>query len=119
MFPNRHNIYLHDTPQRHLFAREQRTFSHGCVRLNDPHDFAYELLALQTDNPEAYFQSILRTNEETQIDLVKDVPVHLVYRTAYVSPKGDLQFRQDIYDRDAKVWQALRAQGVALGRAES
>jgi murein L,D-transpeptidase YcbB/YkuD len=119
MFPNRHNIYLHDTPQRHLFALEQRTFSHGCVRLNDPHDFAYALLALQTNNPQAYFQSILRTNEETQIDLVKDVPVHLVYRTAYVSPKGDMQFRQDIYDRDAKVWQALRAQGVVLTRADS
>ncbi|MGB0440849.1 MAG: L,D-transpeptidase family protein, partial [Paracoccaceae bacterium] len=119
MFPNRHNIYLHDTPQRHLFAREVRTFSHGCVRLNDPHDFAYAMLAKQTSNPQGYFQSLLRAGKEVQVDLEQKVPVHLVYRTAYVAPTGDMQFRRDIYGRDAKIWTALQSEGVALLRAGS
>ncbi len=64
MFPNRHNIYLHDTPAKNLFGREVRAFSHGCIRLADPFDFAYALLAAQSDAPKALFQEALDTGEE-------------------------------------------------------
>ena len=114
MFPNRHNIYLHDTPQKQLFGREARAFSHGCIRLNDPFDFAYELLAVQTRNPESFFQERLATGRETVVPLEKYVPVHLVYRTAVTQPKGKINFRRDLYGRDAKIWKALSNAGVSL-----
>ena len=113
MFPNKHNIYLHDTPQKHLFARDVRAYSHGCVRLADPHDFAYALLAAQEDDPRGYFQRILRSGAETRVDLVEDVPVHLVYRTAFTDVRGRVHYREDVYGRDARVLQALYAAGVA------
>ena len=57
MFPNKYNIYLHDTPSKNLFGREVRAFSHGCIRLADPFDFAYALLAKQTSDPKGLFKS--------------------------------------------------------------
>jgi L,D-transpeptidase YcbB len=115
MFPNRYNIYLHDTPAQNLFAREVRAFSHGCIRLDDPHDFAYALLAKQTSDPVDYFQSRLRTGTETRVDLETPVPVHLDYRTAFTNVDGSLQYRRDIYGRDAVIWDALVREGVAAG----
>ncbi|MEO1788373.1 MAG: L,D-transpeptidase family protein [Pseudomonadota bacterium] len=114
MFPNAHAIYLHDTPERHLFSRESRTFSSGCVRLFDPHDFAYVLLERQMSNPEPYFQRILNSGEQTILPLDEPVPVHLVYATAFTQPKGRCQFRRDVYGRDAAVWRELEAAGVSL-----
>ena len=114
MFPNRHNIYLHDTPSKHLFAREKRAFSHGCIRLQQPFEFAYALLARQTDDPRGLFHSILNTGRETKVDLERNVPVHLIYRTVVTSAKGRMGFRNDVYGRDAKIWNALRTEGVAL-----
>lgn len=119
MFPNRHNIYLHDTPAKSLFSREVRTFSHGCIRLNDPHDFAYALLAVQTSDPVGEFQSILRSGRETRVNLDTPVPVHLIYRTAFTSAKGHTQFRRDVYGRDAALWDALSAAGVELAGIRS
>lgn len=114
MFPNRYNIYLHDTPEKHLFARSNRAFSHGCIRLNDPFDFAYALLARQESDPKAFFQSVLATGRETRVDLRQPIPVHLIYRTAFTQAKGRIQFRRDVYGRDAEIFDALRAAGVAL-----
>ncbi|MBE0414409.1 MAG: L,D-transpeptidase family protein [Yoonia sp.] len=114
MFPNKYNIYLHDTPTKNLFQRETRAFSHGCIRLNDPFDFAYELLSRQVSDPEAFFQAHLRTGRERRVDLQQPVPVHLVYRTAYTKPDGRTQFRRDIYGRDARIWRALAREGVAV-----
>ena len=114
MFPNPYNIYLHDTPAKNLFAREVRAYSHGCVRLADPFDFAYALLAKQTSDPKGYFQSVLATGRETRVDLKNPVPVHIIYRTAFTSNKGHTQFRRDIYGRDAQIWRALSQAGVAL-----
>jgi len=114
MFPNQWNIYLHDTPQKALFAREVRAFSHGCVRLNDPFDFAYILLARQSDDPQGTFKQALNTGSETVLSLVDPVPVHLVYFTAWPSAKGRMSYRRDIYGRDALLFQALSKAGVEL-----
>ena len=114
MFPNRYNIYLHDTPAKALFSRETRAFSHGCIRLHQPFEFAYALLARQESDPEAFFQSKLKTGQETVVQLEQHVPVHLIYRTAFTQAKGRTNYRRDVYGRDAKIWRALSNAGVAL-----
>lgn len=114
MFPNRHNIYLHDTPAKSLFSRESRAFSHGCIRLQQPFDFAYTLLSVQQSNPKQFFHSILDTGRETQVDLKQPIPVHIIYRTAFTNAKGPVQYRRDVYGRDAKIWNALANEGVVL-----
>ena len=114
MFPNQHNIYLHDTPSKSLFGREVRTFSHGCIRLQKPFEFAYALLAVQSSDPRGEFHGHLNTGRETQVDLKEHVPVHIVYRTAVMPAKGRANYRRDMYGRDAKVWNALAGAGVAL-----
>jgi len=114
MFPNKYNIYLHDTPSKNLFARNVRAFSHGCVRLQQPFDFAYALLAKQEANPQAFFQATLKTGRETRVDLKNPVPVHLIYRTAISKPKGGMEYRRDVYGRDAKIFNALAKAGVVL-----
>jgi murein L,D-transpeptidase YcbB/YkuD len=114
MFPNPYNIYLHDTPAKNLFGREVRAYSHGCIRLADPFDFAYTLLAKQTPDPQGFFKSQLDTGKEIQVDLKEPVPVHIIYRTAFSDAKGAIQYRRDIYGRDAKIWDALQSAGVAL-----
>ena len=114
MFPNKHNIYLHDTPAKNLFSKEVRAFSHGCIRLNDPSDFAYTLLGKQESDPVGFFQARLKTGSETVVPLKEHVPVHIIYRTAFTQPKGHMQYRRDVYGRDAKIWKALANAGVAL-----
>lgn len=118
IFPNKHNIYLHDTPSKSLFDREVRAFSHGCIRLGDPFGFAYALLAAQSDNPKGDFHRVLKTGRETRVNLEQPIPVHIVYRTAVAPAKGKVNYRRDVYGRDAKVWAGLKNAGVALGAAE-
>jgi murein L,D-transpeptidase YcbB/YkuD len=113
MFPNRHAIYLHDTPDKHLFDREVRTYSSGCIRLNDPFDFAYALLARQTETPRQTFHAVLDSGRQERMFLDEPVPVHLDYRTAFTDAKGRVQYRRDIYGRDALIHAALLRAGVA------
>lgn len=112
MFPNPYAIYLHDTPDQHLFSTTVRTHSSGCVRLDDPRDFAYELLSRQSDTPQALYHSVLNTGQQTRLYLDDPVPVHLVYRTAFTNVRGELNFRNDMYGRDAKIYRALVAAGA-------
>ncbi|MEM9344488.1 MAG: L,D-transpeptidase family protein [Pseudomonadota bacterium] len=114
MFPNPYAIYLHDTPDRHLFEREVRDYSSGCIRLYRPHDFAYVLLQRQMADPQPYFQNILSSGQQTKVMLDEPFPVHIDYRTAFSVPKERMQYRRDIYGRDERIWTALSAAGVTL-----
>ncbi len=114
MFPNKYNIYLHDTPSKSLFNREVRAFSHGCIRLQQPFDFAYALLAKQSSDPKGTFHAALDSKQETVIPLKQKVPVHLIYRTAVTKVGGGVEFRRDIYGRDAKIFSALQKAGVVI-----
>ncbi len=114
MFPNPYNIYLHDTPSKSLFAKEVRSFSHGCIRLADPMDFAYTLLARQSSNPRSLFQSYLVKGTEAELPLQQSIPVHLVYFTAWPNARGGMDYFRDIYGRDAAVFAALSEAGVQL-----
>ncbi len=114
MFPNKYNIYLHDTPSKNLFEREVRAYSHGCIRLAQPFEFAYELLSAQEDDPKKFFHKTLDTGRENRVDLEQPVPVHIIYRTAFTQAKGPVNFRRDIYGRDGRIWSALQQAGVSL-----
>lgn len=113
MFPNPQNIYLHDTPQKALFAKESRAFSHGCIRLAQPHEMAHVLLERQSGDPVALFDAALANapNEEI-INLAQSVPVHLVYFTSFVDEEGHIQYRRDVYSRDKVVFDALIEKGL-------
>lgn len=115
MFPNKYNIYLHDTPAKALFAHDKRAYSHGCIRLADPFEFAHVLFATQSDAVEEEFNATLKTKQETTVKLDKTVPIHLVYFTAYPEAKGRMGYRRDVYGRDARLWDALVQAGVELG----
>lgn len=114
IFPNPWNIYLHDTPSKHLFGESSRAYSHGCIRIGDPFDLAYALLSQQTDNPQRMFQRALDSGNEQWLALKPNLPVHLVYFTAMAEPSGEIRFYRDIYGRDARVWDALEKAGLEL-----
>ena len=113
MIPNVWNIYLHDTPSRDLFARDVRTFSHGCVRVGRPLDLAYHLLAAQDPDARATFDGILAAGRERRIDLEEPIGVHIVYRSVWAASDGRVHWRGDPYGRDAAVSRALAEAGVA------
>ncbi|QUS35422.1 L,D-transpeptidase family protein [Falsirhodobacter algicola] len=114
MFPNPWNIYLHDTPARHLFGQSDRAFSHGCVRVSDPSTLAEVLIGPQSDDPAARIKAAVDSGKETVITLRDPPQVHLVYFTAYPAEDGHIRYRPDIYGRDAAIWDAMARAGVAL-----
>lgn len=114
MFPNENNIYLHDTPAKNLFDNEVRAYSHGCIRVGDPMDMAYVLLSAQSDDPQGTFKTALDSGRETNISLQSQVPVHLVYFTAYPYTFGEVSYRADVYGRDAKLFDALLEAGLEM-----
>ena len=107
MFPNQFNVYMHDTPMRSLFQRETRNFSHGCIRVHRAQDFARFLLSQKFDNPNLILQSVLVSGSEQTIGLAEPLPVHITYRTAFVTDGGRINYRNDIYGRDALLYAAL------------
>ncbi len=118
MFPNRFNIYLHDTPSKSLFNKDIRAFSHGCVRVQKPFEFAYQLLGKQSSNPEGMFKKYLNTGVEQYVNLKQPLPVYITYSTAFFDPQGRVNYRSDIYGRDALVYKALIKAGVAMQAAQ-
>ncbi len=107
MFPNRFNVYLHDTPSRELFNKTSRTFSSGCIRIQKPEELALYLLKDDPRWTPEKFQKTLDTMKEQSIRLPSPVPVHLLYWTVFVDDYGVVQFRNDIYGRDAQLAKAL------------
>jgi murein L,D-transpeptidase YcbB/YkuD len=112
MFPNPHNVYLHDTPARTLFALADRAFSHGCVRLEQPADLAAVLLGAQGWTPERIAATV-EGGQQTVVSLTTPIPVTISYATAFRTPDGVLHYRRDVYGRDSKLLAALaqRSQG--------
>ena len=109
MFPNRHNVYLHDTPQRELFARTRRDFSSGCIRVENPLELARYLLSADPSWTPERIQRVVNGGVEQTVLLPEPVPVHLLYLTAFVEEDGRVHFRSDLYGRDVTVLGALEA----------
>ncbi len=109
MFPNPFNVYLHDTPSRGLFDQEVRDFSSGCIRIEKPLELALKILAGEGTAPwsEARVRGILETQQEFKVRLRHPVPIYILYFTAWVDPDGTVQFRRDLYGRDARLSRVL------------
>ena len=114
MFPNPHNVYLHDSPARNLFERNVRAFSHGCIRLSRPLDLAEQVLrvgGVQGWTKER-INDVVASTKNTVVNLREPLPVHITYLTAWADD-GVANFRQDIYGHDAKLLAALEGKSIA------
>jgi len=103
LFPNNYNIYFHDTPNRNLFAQSSRSFSHGCIRVNQPAKLAQYLLRSDSSWTTQKIDSAMHLKKEKWVPLKKAIPVFIVYFTAWVDQDGQLNFRKDIYKHDEKM----------------
>ncbi len=108
MFPNKHNVYIHDTNARSLFAYDDRARSHGCIRIEHPEKFAEILLENDPNWTSEKIQESMGKTEEQVVKLDRNIPVVLVYLTFWADSNGEGHFRDDIYDRDAEVLAALK-----------
>jgi murein L,D-transpeptidase YcbB/YkuD len=97
LFPNDHNIYLHDTPADHLFEESRRTFSHGCIRVADPHALARYLFAEAAEAAPSELPGFLTDTERARVDMTERIPVHVYYLTAWATREGTVHFHPDIY----------------------
>ena len=111
MFPNKHDVYMHDTPERHLFGQSFRALSHGCMRVGDPRRFAEIILGedkgWSPDKVRGMFGSY-----SSEVKLDKHIPVHVTYITARVDDDGKLQTFGDFYGLDGRVASALLGKNV-------
>ena len=109
LFPNRFDVYLHDTSEPEKFAEYERAFSSGCVRVSDPAGLANWLLADKEGWSDEKRQSILDSRRQTRLNMANPVPVWITYRTAWMDESGTPVFRPDIYGRDPDLAAAIRA----------
>jgi short subunit dehydrogenase-like uncharacterized protein len=107
VFPNQFDVYLHDTPSGRLFARSERDFSHGCIRLEKPAELATYLLDGDPQWPPEAVEEAVDSGRTVTIPLRRPLPVHLLYQTTWVDPDGTLQFRPDVYRHDSWLDAAL------------
>ena len=116
-FPNKHDVYMHDTPERHLFGGALRAFSHGCMRVQNPVRLAEILLAHDKGWSPGDVQGYVRRGGE--VALTTAIPVHVTYFTAVVDDAGSLQTFPDVYDLDVRVASALEGRPVSVAASSS
>ncbi|HEY4995095.1 MAG TPA: L,D-transpeptidase family protein, partial [Aestuariivirga sp.] len=104
LFPNVHDIYMHDTPTKPLFKTAERAYSHGCVRVQNPREFAQVLLGW---SKEQVANGIELNRDTHSVQLPQKVPVYLTYFTAWTDDNGQLTFMNDVYQRDAAIIKAM------------
>ena len=109
-FPNKFLVYQHDTPDKNLFSRDERAFSHGCMRVQNPDQYAATLLNITEPNAHYTPEKIRSMYGSSEIDLKfpTPIPVNITYQTAFVDDGGKLQFRRDVYGRDATMIALLK-----------
>ncbi len=100
IFPNRHDVYMHDTPQKELFSNANRAFSSGCIRIEKPVELAELLLKDKPDWNREKIITAMHSNNEQIVYLTKAIPIHIIYMTAWVDNNGVMNFREDIYGYD-------------------
>ncbi len=111
-FPNKHDVYMHDTPQKHLFSAGLRAFSHGCMRVQNPVRFAEVLLEHDKGWPSDRVRSMVPRGGE--VKLTKSIPVHSVYFTAMADADGKVRTAGDLYGIDSRMASALEGRSVAI-----
>ena len=113
MFPNKHNVYIHDTPSKSLFAKSSRIFSHGCMRVQHPDQLAEVLLAQQGWS-KAKVQGTFAQSDKKIVRLKEQIPVHITYLTSWVNKDMSVHFRKDVYNRDELLAEALARSRLQL-----
>ena len=116
LFPNKYNIYMHDTPNKYLFDKNIRTFSHGCIRLENAKKLAIYLLRNTQKWNKDTIDSLIQEKKEFKIKLSNKIPVYIVYRTAWVDKEGKLNLRKDIYGKDKLLLNWLVRKSVAIDK---
>ena len=111
-FPNKHDVYMHDTPERHLFGNGLRAFSHGCMRVQNPVQLAEVLLAHDKGLSVAQVQGYVKRGGE--IRLMTPIPVHVTYFTVTVDEHDNARYFTDVYGLDSRVASALEGQPITL-----
>jgi murein L,D-transpeptidase YcbB/YkuD len=117
MFPNQFNVYLHDTPADSLFERAARSFSHGCVRVEDPVALAQYVLRDQPEWDAERIREAMHAGTEKHVKLKTSIPVFLGYWTARVRSDNTVQFRKDVYGVDGKLQARLNDRLARLRRS--
>jgi murein L,D-transpeptidase YcbB/YkuD len=102
LFPNRHAVYLHDTPAAALFRRIGRAFSHGCIRVEEPERLAEYVLRDQPEWTSEAIRTAMRSGSERHVRISQPIPIFIVYLTAWVDEHGGLHFEDDVYGYDAR-----------------
>ncbi|GEO23368.1 peptidoglycan-binding protein [Cyclobacterium qasimii] len=108
MFPNKHNVYIHDTPARTLFSKEERALSSGCIRIQQPFELAKLLLADQPLWTDELIKKAMEANKEKSVTLTRKIPVIILYLTFWTDSKNTDQVRKDIYSRDDELFDLLQ-----------
>jgi len=103
LFPNAHAIYMHDTPNKNLFDKDSRAFSHGCVRLQKPREMAAAVLDKTVD----YIDSRIAQGHNDSDPVTADISVYVAYFTAWPTPEGAVQYYDDVYERDMYLARAI------------
>ena len=114
VFPNKYDIYLHDTPYQEDFAKTARAFSHGCIRAERPVELAVWVLRGKPNWDLKQILAAIDAGDERTVKLVEPIDVYFLYSTAWIEDDGTLQFRADIYERDKKLTEALAAKPPLL-----
>ena len=109
LFPNRHAIYMHDTPHKELFERDSRAFSHGCVRLQRPREMAAAVLGRSVE----YVDARIAEGRNDSDEIAADIPIYVSYFTAWPEPDGTVRFYDDMYERDMYLTRAIEATASA------
>lgn len=112
MFPNSFAIYLHDTPADNLFDRRERAFSHGCVRVEDPPRLGAFVFQEKGWGAEDIARRMQEDNPATEVEVPTPIPVYMMYLTAFLGSDGAMNFRDDLYDYDTPILEALAAREV-------
>lgn len=118
-FPNKHDVYMHDTSERHLFSRKSRAFSHGCMRVEDPLKLAELILAYDKGWSRSRIDQIIARGATHDVTLEKTVNVHITYFTATADANGKLHSYPDIYGIDSRTASALAGRSVVLSSARA
>ena len=108
LFPNKHSVYLHDTPNRGFFKRAQRNFSHGCIRVEHPLQLAEFVLASNAEWDQSKIKSKINSRKTKTVHLNQTIPVYILYFTSWVDDQGNVNFHKDVYGLDQTLSNALR-----------
>jgi L,D-transpeptidase YcbB len=114
-FPNKHDVYMHDTPQKELFERTMRALSHGCMRVQDPRHFAELILSEDKGWSAAQVDNLIATSYNNEVEISRPFPVHVTYFTAVADEDGTVKYFDDIYGYDSRMAMALTGKRLPGG----